>query len=111
MCNTSFYGIVTGIYIYGIILVIGGHHHQNQKVKIMTASSFTKYMVRFWLDNYSWHYFGYTKAGPKSKDIKSKGKKYYFFTKAISNKQMFDGILIGESMSLITLMIKGHLQV
>ena len=42
MCNTSFYGIMTVKYIYGIILVIEGHL-QSQKVKIMTVSSFTKY--------------------------------------------------------------------
>ena len=42
MCNTSFYGIMTGKYIYGIILVIDGHL-QSQKVKIMTISFFNKY--------------------------------------------------------------------
>ena len=45
-------------------------------------------------------------SGSRSKVIKSKRKKYYFVTKASSNKQMFDVILIGESISLISLMIK-----
>ena len=52
MCNTSFDGIMTGKYIYGIILVIDGH----LKVKRSKSSFFNKYksylfLVRFWLDN------------------------------------------------------------
>ena len=43
-------------------------------------------------------------------NVRTKSKLFYFFTKASGNKQMFDVILIGESISLITLMIKGHLQ-
>ena len=40
MCNTSFYGIMTEKYIYGIILVIEGNI-QSQKVKIITVSFLT----------------------------------------------------------------------
>ena len=43
-------------------------------------------------------------------NVGSKSKLFYFFTKTSRNKQMFDVILIGESISLITLMIKGLLQ-
>ena len=42
MCNTSFYVIMTGKYINGIILVIEGHI-QSQKVKIITVTFFTEY--------------------------------------------------------------------
>ena len=44
------------------------------------------------------------------KSLNRKGN-IFFFIKVSNNKQMFDVILIGESISLITLMIKGHLQV